>query len=146
MHVAPSNVFTAAAMGLVEGLMAGNVNVVKISARDGRVAALFAAALAAADPSGQLAAYMAVLRLPSSDQSALRQLFACADVVSAWGGEKAVAAVRALVPAHARLVTWGTRCRSAIWQRTAWTTTTRWKASRATSAAWTSKPAPARKP
>ena len=107
VHVAPSNVFTAAAMGLVEGLMAGNVNVVKISARDGRVAALFAAALAAADPSGQLAAYMAVLRLPSSDQSALRQLFACADVVSAWGGEKAVAAVRALVPAHARLVTWG---------------------------------------
>ena len=107
VHVAPSNVFTAAAMGLVEGLMAGNVNVVKTSTRDGRVAALFAAALAAADPSGQLAAYMAVLRLPSSDQSALRQLFACADVVSAWGGEKAVAAVRALVPAHARLVTWG---------------------------------------
>ena len=86
VHVAPSNVFTAAAMGLVEGLMAGNVNVVKTSTRDGRVAALFAAALAAADPSGQLAAYIAVLRLPSSDHSALRQLFACADVVSAWGG------------------------------------------------------------
>lgn len=88
VHVAPSNVFTAAAMGLVEGLMAGNVNVVKISARDGRVAALFAAALAAADPSGQLAAYMAVLRLPSSDQGALRQLFACADVVSAWAARR----------------------------------------------------------
>lgn len=107
VHVAPSNVFTAAAMGLVEGLMAGNVNVVKTSARDGRVAALFAAALAAADATGRLAAYMAVLRLPSSDQEALRRIFACADVVSAWGGEKAVAAVRALVPAHARLVTWG---------------------------------------
>ncbi len=107
VHVAPANVFTAAALGLVEGLMAGNVNVVKTSARDGMVAALFAEALVASDGSGQLAAYIAVLRLPSSDQQALRQLFACADVVSAWGGEKAVAAVRALVPAHARLVTWG---------------------------------------
>jgi phenylacetate-coenzyme A ligase PaaK-like adenylate-forming protein len=107
VHVAPSNVFTAAAMGLVEGLMAGNVNVVKTSARDGRVAALFAQELVASDPTGQLARYVAVLRLPSSEQAALRALFACADVVSAWGGEKAVAAVRAMVPGHARLVTWG---------------------------------------
>lgn len=107
VHVAPSNVFTAAAMGLVEGLMAGNVNVVKTSARDGMVAALFASALVQEDISGALAAYIAVLRLPSSHQKALQQLFAQADVVSAWGGEKAVAAVRALVPAHARLVTWG---------------------------------------
>ena len=57
VHVAPSNVFTAAAMGLVEGLMAGNVNVVKISARDGRVAALFAAALAAADPTDRIVVF-----------------------------------------------------------------------------------------
>ncbi len=66
---------------------------------------------------------------------------------SAWGGEKAVAAVRALVPAHARLVTWGRKVSfgysgSGLPGRRR----LRWKASRATSAAWTSKPAPARKP
>lgn len=37
----------------------------------------------------------------------LQQLLAFADVVSIWGGEKAVAAVRAMAPAHARMVTWG---------------------------------------
>lgn len=105
VHVAPANVFTVAALGLVEGLMAGNVNVVKLSARDGRVAALFAATLVAAD--ARLAPYVAVLALPSSAQETLRQLLACADVVSAWGGEQAVAAIRALTPPQARLVAWG---------------------------------------
>ncbi|WP_169457990.1 acyl-CoA reductase [Ottowia thiooxydans] len=107
VHVAPSNVFTTAAMGLVEGLMAGNVNVVKTSTRDGRVAGLFASALVANDTSGRLADYLAVLRLSSSEQQTLRQLFTYADVVSVWGGEKAVAAVRAMVPSHTRLVVWG---------------------------------------
>lgn len=107
VHIAPANVFTAAAMGLVEGLMTGNVNVVKTSSRDGRVAALFAQALVQADTSDQLARYVAVLRLPSSAQQLLQQLLACADVVSVWGGEKAVAAVRAMAPGHARMVAWG---------------------------------------
>lgn len=107
VHIAPSNVFTVAALGLVEGLLAGNVNVVKTSARDGHVAQLFAQALVRADVSGRLANYIAVLALPSSNQQALRQIMACADAVSAWGGEKAMAAVRGMVPGHARLITWG---------------------------------------
>ncbi|WP_186764605.1 acyl-CoA reductase [Comamonas flocculans] len=107
VHIAPSNVFTVAALGLVEGLLTGNVNVVKTSARDGHVAQLFAQALVQADVSGHLADYIAVLALPSSEQQALRQLMACADAVSAWGGEKAMAAVRSMVPGHARLIAWG---------------------------------------
>lgn len=107
VHVAPSNVFTVAAMGLVEGLLTGNLNIVKASARDGDFAPLFAQALAAHDPGGRLADYMAVLRLPSSDQALLQRLFSHADVISAWGGEKAVAAVRASAPAHTRVVAWG---------------------------------------
>lgn len=107
VHIAPSNVFTVAALGLVEGLLTGNVNVVKTSARDGHVAQLFAQALVQADVSGRLKNYIAVLALPSSHQQALRQIMACADAVSAWGGEKAIAAVRGLVPGHARLIPWG---------------------------------------
>ena len=107
IHVTPSNVFTVAALGLVEGLLAGNLNIVKASARDGDFGPLFAQALAAHDPGGQLANYMAVLRLPSSDQALLQRLFAHADVISAWGGEKAIAAVRASAPAQARVVPWG---------------------------------------
>ena len=107
VHVAPSNVFTVAALGLVEGLLAGNLNIVKASARDGDFGPLFAQALAACDPGGRLANYMAVLRLPSSDQALLQRLFGHADVISAWGGEKAIAAVRASAPAQARVVPWG---------------------------------------
>lgn len=107
VHVAPSNVFTVAALGLVEGLLTGNVNVVKTSARDGLVAQHFAQTLVDNDPSGLLQDYIAVVALPSSEQNTLRQLLECADVVSAWGGEKAIAALRAMAPAHARVVAWG---------------------------------------
>lgn len=107
VHIAPSNSFTVAALGLVEGLLAGNLNVLKVSARDGQVAQRFVEVLTDNDPSGLLKDYIAVLAIPSSEQALLGQLFGCADVVSAWGGEKAIAAVRSMVPAHARLVSWG---------------------------------------
>lgn len=45
VHVMPSNVFTVAALGLVESLLAGNVNVVKVSARNTIFGARFAEAL-----------------------------------------------------------------------------------------------------
>lgn len=107
VHVAPSNVFLVAALGLVEGLLAGNLNIVKLSARDSAFAAVFAAALCAADPGGRLQEYIAVIHLPSSDSSRLQALFEHADAISAWGGESAIAAVRKMAPAGARLITWG---------------------------------------
>lgn len=107
VHVTPSNVFVVAALGLIEGLLAGNVNIVKLSARDSAFAAVFAEALCAADPGGLLREYIAVLRLPSSETQRLQALFAHADAISAWGGEAAIEAIRRLAPQGVRLVTWG---------------------------------------
>lgn len=107
VHVMPSNVFVVAALGLVEGLLPGNVNIVKLSARDSAFAAVFAEALCEADPGGRLCDYLAVLRLPSSDTQRLETLFAHADTISAWGGETAIDSIRKLAPRGTRLVTWG---------------------------------------
>ncbi|MGC9456345.1 MAG: acyl-CoA reductase [Halothiobacillaceae bacterium] len=107
VHVMPSNVFAVAALGLVEGLLVGNVNVVKLSARDSAFAAVFADALCAADPGGRLCEYIAVVRLSSSEESAMQRLFSHADAISAWGGERAIAAVRAQAPQGTRVVSWG---------------------------------------
>ena len=107
VHVMPTNVLLVGALGLLESLLAGNLNIVKLSGRDTAFAALFAQALARHDPSDSLSGYMAVLRLASSRQAALRTLFRHADVISAWGGETAVAAVRKLAPPQAKLVVWG---------------------------------------
>ncbi|MFP4272711.1 MAG: acyl-CoA reductase [Halothiobacillaceae bacterium] len=107
VHVMPANVFAVAALGLIEGLLVGNVNVVKLSARDSAFAAEFAEALCARDPGGRLCEYIAVVHVASSDTGAMQRLFAQADAISAWGGERAIAAVRAQAPEGARLVAWG---------------------------------------
>ncbi|KAA2250973.1 hypothetical protein F0L68_38430 [Solihabitans fulvus] len=106
-HVAPGNAPAAGALSAIEGLLAGNVNVVKTSADDPLFTHELLAALADQDPTGQLAARLVVLRFSSAKADWLARLLAPADAVAAWGGEEAVAGVAALLPPGCRLVDWG---------------------------------------
>ncbi|MFF5705595.1 acyl-CoA reductase [Streptomyces sp. NPDC012794] len=108
-HIAPGNAATVAPLSIVEGLLAGNVNVLKTSGADTLLTQHLMAELAALDPSGALAARVVVLRFPSSRQEWLRLMCAPADAVAVWGGEDAVEGVAAHVPAGCRLVEWGHR-------------------------------------
>ncbi|MFI5639792.1 acyl-CoA reductase [Streptomyces goshikiensis] len=106
-HIAPGNAATVAPLSLVEGLLAGNVNVLKTSGADTLLAQHLLAELAALDPTGALAERVIVLRFPSSREDWLRLMCAPADAVAVWGGEAAVEGVAAHVPAGCRLVEWG---------------------------------------
>ncbi|MGW7316020.1 acyl-CoA reductase [Streptomyces sp. NPDC054865] len=108
-HIAPGNAVTVAALSIVEGLLAGNVNVLKTSGDDTLLTQRLMAELAAMDPGGAVAARIVVLRFPSSRQEWLRLMCAPADAVAVWGGEDAVEGVAAHVPAGCRLVEWGHR-------------------------------------
>jgi phenylacetate-coenzyme A ligase PaaK-like adenylate-forming protein len=107
VHVMPANVFSVAALGLMESLLPGNVNVVKVSARDTAFGAHFAEALCRLDVGGRLQDYIAVTHVASKDQTRLQTIFGHADAISAWGGEKAIAAVRQAAPEGARVISWG---------------------------------------
>ncbi|MFB6580498.1 acyl-CoA reductase [Streptomyces sp. NPDC056402] len=119
-HVAPGNAATVAPLSIVEGLLAGNVNVLKTSSDDTLLTQHLMAELAALDPSGALAARIVVLRFPSSRQEWLRLMCAPADAVAVWGGEAAVEGVVAHVPAGCRLVEWGHRISFAYLTADAW--------------------------
>ncbi|MFD3696332.1 acyl-CoA reductase [Streptomyces sp. NPDC058646] len=119
-HIAPGNASTVAPLSIVEGLLAGNVNVLKVSSGDTLLTQHLMAELAALDPSGALAARVVVLRFPSSRQEWLRLMCAPADAVAVWGGEGAVAGVAAHVPAGCRLVEWGHRISFAYLTGDAW--------------------------
>ncbi|MFD8288478.1 acyl-CoA reductase [Streptomyces lavendulae] len=119
-HVAPGNAATVAPLSIVEGLLAGNVNVLKTSSADTLLTQHLMAELAALDPSGALAARIVVLRFPSSRQEWLRLMCAPADAVAVWGGEGAVDGVAAHVPAGCRLVEWGHRISFAYLTADAW--------------------------
>ncbi|MFJ6754627.1 acyl-CoA reductase [Streptomyces sp. NPDC091273] len=119
-HIAPGNASTVAPLSIVEGLLAGNVNVLKTSSADTLLTQHLMAELAALDPSGALAARIVVLRFPSSRQEWLRLMCAPADAVAVWGGEGAVEGVAAHVPAGCRLVEWGHRISFAYLTGDAW--------------------------
>ncbi|GLX19703.1 hypothetical protein Slala02_30180 [Streptomyces lavendulae subsp. lavendulae] len=119
-HIAPGNAATVAPLSIVEGLLAGNVNVLKTSSADSLFTQHLMAELAALDPGGALAARVIVLRFPSSRQEWLRLMCAPADAVAVWGGEGAVEGVAAHVPAGCRLVEWGHRISFAYLTADAW--------------------------
>ncbi|MER5931710.1 acyl-CoA reductase [Streptomyces sp. NPDC002054] len=119
-HIAPGNAATVAPLSIVEGLLAGNVNILKTSSADTLLTQHLMAELAALDPSGALAARVVVLRFPSSRQDWLRLMCAPADAVAVWGGEGAVEGVTAHVPAGCRLVEWGHRISFAYLTADAW--------------------------
>ncbi|MGW5851067.1 acyl-CoA reductase [Streptomyces sp. NPDC055254] len=122
-HIAPGNSATVAPLSIVEGLLAGNVNVLKTSGADTLLTQHLMAELAGLDPSGALAERIVVLRFPSSRQEWLRLMCAPADAVAVWGGEGAVDGVAAHVPAGCRLVVWGHRISFAYLTGDAWSDT-----------------------
>ncbi|MEU6283241.1 acyl-CoA reductase [Streptomyces sp. NPDC047028] len=109
VHIAPGNAAAVAPLSVVEGLLAGNLNVLKTSRNDSALAAELLAALGAADPAGLIAERIVVLGFPSARREWLQALCGAADAIAVWGGEDAVTAVTELAPPGCRVVEWGHR-------------------------------------
>ncbi|WP_405575515.1 hypothetical protein OG317_36490 [Streptomyces sp. NBC_01167] len=120
VHIAPGNAATVAPLSLIEGLLAGNVNVLKTSSADTLLAPHLLAELVEQDSTGTLAERVIVLSFPSTRQDWLRLMCAPADAVAVWGGESAVAGVADHVPAGCRLVEWGHKISFAYLTRDSW--------------------------
>ncbi|MGZ2359832.1 hypothetical protein LRE75_24510 [Streptomyces sp. 372A] len=118
VHIAPKNVAAGGVLSVVEGLLAGNVNVVKTSGSESLFTQHALAALADADPSGELRSRLVVLRFSSRNTEWLRQLCRPADAVAVWGTEEAVAGVAQFLPQGCRLVEWGPKISLAYLDRT----------------------------
>ena len=106
-HVTAGNVPGLPVYSAVEGLLTGNVNLVKLPHGDKGLSLAALSLLTDAEPA--LADFLYAFDLPSSDRESLVALAALADGVVTWGGDGAVAAVRALAPAGCRLIEWGHR-------------------------------------
>ncbi|MCF3124376.1 AMP-binding protein, partial [Streptomyces arenae] len=119
-HIAPGNAAAVAPLSVVEGLLAGNVNVLKISSSDSALALHLLAELVAVDPTDALARRVVALRFPSARREWLRLMCAPADAIAVWGGEDAAASVAELTPPGCRLVEWGHKISFAYLTREAW--------------------------
>lgn len=109
VHLAPANVPTVGPLSVIEGLLSGNINLLKTSRKSGRFPQLLLQALVDADRTGSLAPFIYVLPLSSGEQESLNALFALADGVAIWGGEETVDAVKKEVPRGIEVIVWGHR-------------------------------------
>ncbi len=105
LHIAAGNVDGLPAYSVVEGLLAGNINLLKLPAGDSGLSVKLLSELIACEPS--LAPYIYVFDVPSTETETLTLLAGHADAVVVWGGDAAVRAARAMVDVDTKIIAWG---------------------------------------
>ncbi len=104
VHVTAGNSPIVTPMATIEGLLSGNVNIVKCSSKTGEFAV---AVLRDICSVGDIGRFVYLLRFSSKDRETMERLLERADCVSVWGGEEAVASVREMTPRGTPFVAWG---------------------------------------
>jgi len=104
-HIAAGNVDGLPAYSVIEGLLAGNINILKLPSADRGLSVLLLHELVKLEPA--LAPYVYVFDVPSTDLDSLQKFAAVADAVVVWGGDEAVKAAYQLVDCHTKIIPWG---------------------------------------
>lgn len=105
MHIAAGNMDVLPAYSIAEGLLTGNINILKLPHADNGLTLEICSLLVAIEP--RLKDYIYIFDTPSSDLETLKKLASLSDSIAVWGGEEAVAAVRQFAPSGCRIIEWG---------------------------------------
>lgn len=107
LHVAAGNQPGLGLFSVAEGLLTGNVNLLKLPREDKGLSLAALSLLTETAP--ELADFIYAFDLPSSRTEELTSLASLADGIAVWGGDGAVEAFRRLAPPGCRLMEWGHR-------------------------------------
>jgi phenylacetate-coenzyme A ligase PaaK-like adenylate-forming protein len=106
-HVTSGNDAMLPFFSAVEGLLTGNVNLIKPAG--GTVGIVGTLCAEISDMYPFLAPYLYVLPISSRDEEHMKNLFDLSDAVAVWGSNKATEGVRKLVSPGTRVIEWGHR-------------------------------------
>lgn len=104
-HVAAGNVDGLPAYSVAEGLLSGNINILKLPSGDSGMSVKLLSDLIAEEPS--LAEYIYVFDVPSTEFETLKRLARLADGVVVWGGDMAQRAARDMCEVTTKIIPWG---------------------------------------
>lgn len=107
LHVTAGNMPGLPVYSAVEGLLCGNVNLIKLPHGDKGLS--LAALKLLTDQAPELAPYLYAFTFSSSEVETLKCLCSLADGVVTWGSDEAIASLRALTPPGSKLIEWGHR-------------------------------------
>ena len=107
LHVTPGNQIGIPLFSALEGLLTGNLNLIKLPHGDRGLTLAALKLLTQREP--RLAPWLYAFEVSSKDTGTLERLAALADGAVTWGGDGAVSALRRLAPPGCKLMEWGHR-------------------------------------
>ena len=107
LHIAPGNMGGLPAFTAAEGLLTGNINLVKLPHGDRGLTLAVFQKLTELEP--KLSPYLYAFDLSSKYHGTIRALASLADGIVTWGGDGAISAMRSMAPPGCKLIEWGHR-------------------------------------
>ncbi len=104
-HIAAGNVDILPAYSVIEGLLVGNINILKLPTGDKGVSIDLLLELINIQP--KLKEYIYVFDVPSTETDTLQVFANMADAIVVWGGDQAVKAARKMAPINTKIIDWG---------------------------------------
>ncbi len=104
-HIAAGNVDGLPAYSVIEGLLTGNMNILKLPAGDNGLSIRLLSELIQIEP--RLKDYIYVFDVPSTDVETLKVFAGIADGIVVWGGDEAVKAARNMADVQTKIIAWG---------------------------------------
>lgn len=107
LHIGAGNAVALSALSVLESLLCGNINVLKLPTYEGGLSLKLLEALVEVEP--KLAPYIYVFDIGSKDTTSIERLGQVCDAAVVWGSDVAIEAIRQLAPATLPLIEWGHR-------------------------------------
>lgn len=105
LHIAAGNVDALPAYSVIEGLLAGNINILKLPSGDRGLSVKMLFELISIEP--KLKPYIYVFDVPSTETETLKAFADIADAIIVWGGDIAVKAARSMASVTTKIIEWG---------------------------------------
>lgn len=104
-HIAAGNAEGLPFYSVLEGLLAGNVNILKQPSVDDGISIMLLNEIVKEAP--VLAPYICVLDVPSTNLTVMKRLADMADGIVVWGGDAAISAIRSYATPQTQIISWG---------------------------------------
>lgn len=104
-HIAAGNAEGLPFYSVIEGMMAGNMNILKLPSADDGLSIMLLHEIIKLHP--MLASYVCVLDVPSTNIDVMKRIADMADAVVVWGGDEAIKAVRTMADTKTQIISWG---------------------------------------
>ena len=104
-HISAGNMDFLPAYSLAEGLMTGNINILKLPSADNGLSLTLIRKLIEYKP--ELKDYIYVFDTSSTDIQGMKRMAELSNAISVWGSDMAIEAVRELAHPGAKIIEWG---------------------------------------